>query len=69
MRKFIIIISNIFRIFVRTKINYLIAELLNNLKEKYGRNIFRQGYIYKLVGDGKIANVDMLSEDEKNGIS
>ncbi|MCK9290385.1 MAG: BREX-1 system adenine-specific DNA-methyltransferase PglX [Bacteroidales bacterium] len=46
-----------------------IAELFDSLKEQYGRDIFGQGYIYRLVDDSEIADVDTLTEDEKqNGI-
>ena len=44
-------------------------EGLKNVLEKYGRDIFGQGYIYRLIDDDEIANVDELSDDEKeNGI-
>ena len=47
-----------------------IAKKFDELKEKYGRDIFGQGYIYKLIDDSEIAEVDSLTEDEKsNGIS
>ena len=47
-----------------------IADLFDELKEKYGRDIFGQGYIYKLIDDSEIADVDSLTDDEKeNGIS
>ena len=47
-----------------------IAILFDELKEKYGRDIFGQGYIYKLIDDSEIADVDALTEAEKeNGIS
>ena len=46
-----------------------IIELFDRLKEKYGRDIFGQGYIYRLIDDDEIANVDELTENEKeNGI-
>ena len=46
-----------------------IALLFDNLKEKYGRDIFGQGYIYKIIDDSELANVDTLTQDEKeNGI-
>lgn len=46
-----------------------IENLFDNLKEKYGRDIFGQGYIFRLVEDEDIADVDSLSDDEKeNGI-
>ena len=47
-----------------------IVELFDDLKEKYGRDIFGQGYIYRLIDDSEIADVDALTEEEKqNGIS
>lgn len=47
-----------------------IAKTFDELKEKFGRDIFGQGYIYKLIDDSEIADVDKLTDDEKsNGIS
>ena len=47
-----------------------IADKFDELKEKYGRDIFGQGYIYKLIDDSEIADVEKLTDDEKeNGIS
>ena len=47
-----------------------IAEVFDEIKEKYGRNVFGKGYLYRLIDDEEIANVDDLTEDEKqNGIS
>lgn len=46
-----------------------IKMLFDELKEKYGRDIFGQGYIYRLVDDSEIVSVDSLTSDEKeNGI-
>ena len=46
-----------------------IEKIFDSLKEEYGRDIFGQGYIYKLVEDEEIACVDELTQDEKeNGI-
>ena len=46
-----------------------IAIKFDQLKEKYGRDIFGQGYIYRLIEDNEIADVDTLTDDEKeNGI-
>jgi hypothetical protein len=42
-----------------------IAKLFDGLKEKYGRDIFGQGYLYKLIEDNEIANVDKLTNYEK----
>jgi hypothetical protein len=65
--------------FLKTKqdvIDYLgklseieIRNLFDSLKEKYGRDIFGQGWIYRIVSKVEIADVDKLTEDEKlNGI-
>jgi hypothetical protein len=46
-----------------------IAVLFDNLKNEYGRDIFGQGYLYRLIDDDEIADVDTLTTDEKeNGI-
>lgn len=46
-----------------------IAALFDTLKEQYGRDIFGQGYIYKIIEDSELANVDELTTEEKeNGI-
>lgn len=42
-----------------------IAKLFDLLKEKYGRDIFGQGFIYRLIDDAEIADIDSLSDDEK----
>ena len=47
-----------------------ITKLLDELKDKYGRDIFGKGYIFRLIDDDQIADIDTLSQDEKeNGIS
>jgi hypothetical protein len=47
-----------------------IVKLFDDLKEEYGRDIFGQSYIYRLVDDSEVADVDTLTEKEKeNGIS
>ena len=46
-----------------------IATLFDELKEKFGRDIFGQGYIYRLIEDDEMADVEALTQDEKdNGI-
>lgn len=46
-----------------------IAATFDYLKEKFGRDIFGQGYIYRLIDDSELADVDSLTDDEKeNGI-
>lgn len=42
-----------------------IAKLFDSLKKKYGRDIFGQGYIYKIIEDSDIADVDSLTQKEK----
>ncbi|MEM5777821.1 MAG: hypothetical protein QXJ06_05275, partial [Candidatus Aenigmatarchaeota archaeon] len=46
-----------------------IRQLFDNLKEQYGRDVFGQGWLYRIVSPDEIANVDVLTNDEKlNGI-
>jgi len=47
-----------------------IRQLFDNLKEKYGRDVFGQGWLYRIVSPDEIAKVDTLTNDEKlNGIA
>lgn len=47
-----------------------IAEVFDTIKENYGRDVFGQGYLYRIIDDTEIADVASLSNDEKlNGIS
>ena len=49
---------------------FKIRELFDSLKLEYGRDIFGQGYIYRIVSQDEIADVEELSDEEKaNGIS
>jgi len=52
------------------KLNELeIRKLFDEIKEKYGRDIFGQGWLYRIVSDDEIADVDLLTDDDKlNGI-
>ncbi len=46
-----------------------IRQLFDELKEKYGRDIFGQGWLYRIVSPDETADVENLTEDEKlNGI-
>lgn len=46
-----------------------IRELFDELKEKYGRDIFGQGWLFRIISPEEIADVETLTEDEKlNGI-
>ena len=46
-----------------------ITTLFDGLKEKFGRDIFGQGYIYRLIEDDEVADVETLTQEEKdNGI-
>ncbi len=48
---------------------YKIRELFDNLKVEFGRDIFGQGYLFRIVSEEEIAVVDALTDDEKeNGI-
>ena len=47
-----------------------IRKLFDDLKEKYGRDIFAQGWLYRIVSPNEIADVEKLTDDEKlNGIA
>ncbi len=47
-----------------------IRKLFDKLKQEYDRDIFGQGYLYKIISNEEIANVDNLTDNEKkNGIS
>lgn len=55
--------------FLHEKTEEEIAILFDQLKEEYGRDIFGQGYLFRIIADDEIANVELLSDDEKqNGI-
>jgi len=46
-----------------------IRRLFDELKEKYGRDVFGQGWLYRIVNYEEIADVESLTDDEKfNGI-
>ena len=56
-------------VFVKYSSEQEIVDTFDAIKEKYGRDIFGQGYIFRLIDDSEIADVDLLTEDEKqNGI-
>ncbi|MDD5689750.1 MAG: DNA modification methylase, partial [Caldisericia bacterium] len=55
--------------FLNSKNEMEIREIFDNLKAKYGRDIFGKGYLYKIISRTEIADVDSLSEEErKSGI-
>lgn len=55
--------------FLNGKTEREIADLFDSLKERYGRDIFGQGYLYKIIDDDDVADVSLLTDDEKeNGI-
>ena len=56
--------------FLNSKTEHEIRELFDELKVKYDRDIFGQGYIFKIIQDEEIADLNELSQEEKNnGIS
>ena len=55
--------------FLYEKTEKEISELFDTLKEKYGRDIFGQGYLFRIITQSDIADVDKLTQTEKeNGI-
>ncbi len=46
-----------------------IRKLFDDLKVKYGRDIFGKGWLYRIVNPEEIADIEKLTEDEKlNGV-
>jgi len=42
-----------------------IRTLFDKLKDKYGRDIFGQGYLYKIIYPKEIANIEKLNNKDK----
>ena len=56
--------------FLNTKDEIEIREIFDSLKEEYGRDIFGQGYIFKIIRKDELADLNLLSDNEKKeGIS
>ena len=56
--------------FINSLNEFEIRELFDNLKEKYGRDIFGQGYLFRIISKDEIADLNNISSDEKeNGIN
>ena len=56
--------------FLESKNENEIWQIFDNAKEKFGRDIFGQGFIYRITNDELIADIASLSDDEKaNGIN
>lgn len=56
--------------FLENKNENEIWQIFDNAKEKFGRDIFGQGFIYRITNDELIADIASLSDDEKaNGIN
>ena len=56
--------------FLNKKSELEIRKLFDSLKEKYGRDIFSQGYIFKIISEDEIADLSSLSDiEKKEGIS
>ena len=56
--------------FLNEKSEIEIRNFFDDLKEKYGRDIFGQGYIFKIISEDEIADINTLTDDEKkNGIN
>ena len=58
------------RAFLDSKSEQEVRELFDELKEKYGRDVFGQGFLYRIVSDDEMADVESLSQSQKaNGIN
>ncbi|MBW1615731.1 MAG: Eco57I restriction-modification methylase domain-containing protein [Deltaproteobacteria bacterium] len=51
--------------YLETLAEFEIRKSFDSLKETYGRDIFGQGYLYKIVSENEIADVNSLSDKEK----
>jgi hypothetical protein len=55
--------------FLNTKTEREIREIFDTLKEKYGRDIFGQGYLFRIVSINEIADINkIICEEKLNGI-
>lgn len=55
--------------FLQSKTEQEIRQIFDEAKEQFGRDIFGQGFLYRIVSNDEIANVSDLMDDEKaNGI-
>jgi hypothetical protein len=49
---------------------FSIRDLFDNIKNKHGRDVFGQGFLYKIVNINELADLSILTENEKaNGIT
>lgn len=56
--------------FLNAKSESEIHEIFDKAKAKFGRDIFGQGFIYRIISQSDLANLSTLSQDEKlNGIN
>ena len=53
------------REFLGTKSEIEIRKLFDDLKDEYGRDIFGQGYLFRIVSPNEIANISSLSSKDK----
>lgn len=57
------------RNYLNKKTENEVNDLFDELKNKYGRDIFGKGYLYKIISKNQLANIEKLSNEEKlNGI-
>lgn len=55
------------RVFLNKKSEQEIRELFDSLKEKYGRDIFGTGFLYRIVDPSEIKDVNLMSDKDKKG--
>lgn len=51
--------------FLESKSESEIRELFDNIKEKYGRDIFGQGYLFRIINPLEVMDVSQMSDEEK----
>ncbi len=56
--------------FLNSKTELEIWKIFDDAKLKYGRDVFGQGYLFRIIPNNMLADVNTLTDDEKkNGIS
>lgn len=51
--------------FLNSLSEYETRNIFDDLKEKLGRDVFGQGYLYRIISKEEIADVDKLTDEEK----
>lgn len=53
------------QVFLESKTEQEIRQIFDEAKEKFGRDIFGQGFLFRIVSQDEIADVEQLTQEEK----